>query len=197
MTATNAQALVGREIPPLVATDLDGTLLDYRTRSVPAGFGAVLDRVLAAGTAFAVASGRTPGSIRSLFPEHAERIWIASDNGARLSRGSETIFERALEPGLWRALSDEACRIETVDVLLIGAEACYMRDSGAEAAGLFHRYYFPLRTATMLAACGRSYAMSGGHPAALAAARFVAPPCDENGEVTVLDRLFPPAGAAD
>ena len=38
---------------PLVATDLDGTLLDYRTRSVPEGFGAVLDRVLAAGAAFA------------------------------------------------------------------------------------------------------------------------------------------------
>ena len=35
--------------------------------------------------------------------------------------------------------------------------------------------------------------MSGGHPAALAAARFVAPPCEENGEIAVLDRLFPPA----
>ena len=235
--------------PPLVATDLDGTLLDYRTRSVPGGFGAVLDRVLAAGTAFAVASGRTPASVRSLFPEHADRIWIASDNGARLSHGPDIVFERTLEPELWRALSSEACRIGTVDVLLVGAEACYMRDSGAEAAELFRRYYFPLRTApdpaaavgedrirtvlvcnrdrrpdaeldalrglqdrrgadpgrcvcfgdwendaTMLAACGRSYAMSGGHPAALAAARFVAPPCDENGEITVLDRLFPPAG---
>ena len=39
----------------------------------------------------------------------------------------------------------------------------------------------------------RSY----GHPAALAAARFVAPPCEENGEIAVLDRLFParPSGA--
>ena len=264
--------------PPLVATDLDGTLLDYRTRSVPDGFGAVLDRVLAAGTAFAVASGRTPASVRSLFPGHADRIWIASDNGARLSHGADIVFERSLEPELWRALSSEACRIETVDVLLIGAEACYMRDRGAEAAELFRRYYFPLRVApdpaaaagedrirkvlvcnrdrrpdaeldalrerfgdrvsavsaeagwidfmaagvdkgsairrlqdilgadpercvcfgdwendaTMLAACGRSYAMSGGHPAALAAARFVAPPCDENGVISVLDRLFPP-----
>ena len=26
------------------------------------------------------------------------------------------------------------------------------------------------------------------------AARAVAPPCDENGKITVLDRLFPPAG---
>jgi len=265
------------EPPPLVVTDLDGTLLDYRTRSVPDGFGAVLDRVLASGAAFAVASGRTPASVRSLFPDHAERIWIASDNGARLSHGSDTVFEHALEPGLWRELSAEACRIKTVDVLLIGAEACYMRDRGAEAAELFRRYYFPLRTApdpadaagedrirkvlvcnrdrrpdaaldamrerfgnrvsavsaeagwidfmapgvdkgsairrlqdllgadpeqcvcfgdwendaAMLAACGQSYAMSGGHPAALAAARFVAPPCDENGEVSVLDRLFP------
>ena len=268
---------------PLVVTDLDGTLLDYRTRSVPAGFGAVLDRVLAAGAAFAVASGRTPGSVRSLFPEHADRLWIASDNGARLSHGAEVVFERALEPSLWRELVAEACRIGTVDVVLIGAEACYMRERGAEAAELFRRYYFPLvvapdpaaaagddrirkvlvcnrdrrpdaaldalrvrfddrvsavsaergwidfmaagvdkgsairqlqeelgadpgrcvcfgdweNDATMLAACGQSYAMSGGHPAALAAARFVAPPCEENGEIAVLDRLFParPLGA--
>ena len=264
---------------PLVATDLDGTLLDYRTRSVPEGFGAVLDRVLAAGAAFAVASGRTPGSVRSLFPEHGDRIWIASDNGARLSHGPDLVFERALEPALWRALAAEAGRIETVDVVLVGDDACYMREHGAEAAALFRRYYFPLvvapdpaaaagndrirkvlvcnrdrrpdaeldalrarfgarvsavsaepgwidfmaagvdkgsairrlqealgadparcvcfgdweNDATMLAACGRSYAMSGGHPAALAAARFVAPPCEENGEIAVLDRLFPPA----
>ena len=267
---------------PLVVTDLDGTLLDYRTRSVPAGFGAVLDRVLAAGAAFAVASGRTPESVRSLFPEHADRLWVASDNGARLTHGTNVVFERVLEPALWRALSAEACRIATVDVLLIGAEACYMREHGAEAAELFRRYYFPLvvapdpaaaarddrirkvlvcnrdrrpdagldalrarfgervsavsaesgwidfmapgvdkgsairrlqerlgadpgrcvcfgdweNDAAMLAACGQSYAMSGGHPAALAAARFLAPPCEENGELAVLDRLFPPARPA-
>lgn len=264
----------------LVVTDLDGTLLDYRTRSVPDGFGTVLDRILASGAAFAVASGRTPDSVRSLFPGHADRIWIASDNGAMLSHGGDVLFEHALEPGLWHALSSEACRIGSVDVVLVGAEACYMRESGAESAALFRRYYFPLvvapdpaaaarsdrirkvlvcnrarradaaldalrerfgaRTsavsaepgwidfmaagvdkgsavrrlqdllgadpaecvcfgdwendATMLAACGRSYAMSGGHPAALAAARYVAPPCDENGEMSVLDRLFPPTG---
>lgn len=264
---------------PLVATDLDGTLLDYRTRSVPDGFGAVLDRVLAAGAAFAVASGRTPASVRSLFPEHADRIWIVSDNGARLSHGADVVFERALEPGLWRELAAEACRIATADVVLVGAEACYMLDRGPASAELFRRFYFPLRAApdpaaaagedrirkilvcnrdrrpdaelealrerfgarvsavsaesgwidfmaegvdkgsairrlqtllgadpercvcfgdwendaTMLAACGQSYAMSGGHPAALAAARFVAPPCEERGEIAVLDRLFPAA----
>ena len=58
----------GFDIPPLVVTDLDGTLLDYRTRRVPDGFGRILDRILAAGSAFAVASGRPPASIRSLFP---------------------------------------------------------------------------------------------------------------------------------
>ena len=263
---------------PLVATDLDGTLLDYRTRSVPAGFGAMLDRVLAAGAAFAVASGRTPDSVRSLFPAYADRIWIASDNGARLSRGADVVFERALEPALWRELSAAACRVGTADVLLVGSGACYMRDAGPESADVFRRYYFPLvvapdpaaaagndrirkvlvcnrerrpdaavdalrerfggrvsavsaepgwidfmapdvdkgsairrlqerlgadparcvcfgdweNDAPMLAACGRSYAMSGGHPAALAAARFVAPPCEENGVATVLDGLFPP-----
>ena len=49
-----------RETPPLVATDRDGTLLDYATRRVPEGFGEVLEHVLAAGATVAVASGRTP-----------------------------------------------------------------------------------------------------------------------------------------
>ena len=56
--------------------------------------------------------------------------------------------------------------------------------------------WFLVVIASMLAACGQSYAMSGGHPAALAAARFVAPPCEENGEVSVLERMFPLGGRA-
>ncbi len=266
-------------LPKLVVTDLDGTLLDYETRRVPEGFGAVIDRVLAAGAAFAVASGRPPCSVRSLFPEHADRIWIVSDNGARLTRGGETVFERAIPETLWSEVAEAACRIPDVDVLLVGARACYVRDRKPGTADFFRPYYFPLiasrdlvaaargdtirkvltcRTdrgespelealrakyagrlsavsaerswidfmakgvdkgggvrelqrrlgadpaecvcfgdwandATMLAACGRSYAMEGGHPAALAAARFVAPPCAEGGVAQVLGRIFGPA----
>ena len=265
------------DIPPLVVTDLDGTLLDYRTRSVPAGFGAVIDRVLAAGSAFAVASGRIPESVRSLFPDHADRLWIISDNGARLSQAGRTVAERAIPRPLWEELAAAACRLPGVDVVLVGAHACHALERRPEDAEFFRPYYFPLRVspdpivdarddpilkvlvcqrgdsagdgpealraafgdrlsavsaergwidfmargvdkgsavrelqsllgadpeecvcfgdwendASMLAACGRSYAMAGGHPAAIAAARFLAPPCEERGELTILNGMFP------
>ena len=264
------------DIPPLVVTDLDGTLLDYRTRRVPDGFGRILDRILAAGSAFAVASGRPPASIRSLFPEHADRIWILSDNGARLSFGGTIVAGHEIPETLWAQLAAEACQLPETDVILVGDAACYARERRPEDAAYFRPYYFPLvvapdpvpaargdcirkvivcrrsgpddggpealrerfgdrlcavsaepgwfdfmpagvdkgvavrelqerlgaaparcvcfgdweNDAPMLAACGQSYAMTGGHPAAIAAARFLAPPCAEGGEMTVLERLF-------
>lgn len=265
-------------VPKLVVTDLDGTLLDYETRRVPEGFDAVLDRVLDAGSAFAVASGRPPSSVESLFPRHADRIWIVSDNGAKLTRGGETFFERAMPDGLWRGIAEEASRIPEVDVLLVGGRACYVRERAPDTPSFFRPYYFPLvvagdvaaaadgdairkvltcrrdgvpspelealraklsasggisavsaergwidfmaagvdkgeavvtlmkllgadpgecvcfgdweNDASMLASCGLSFAMEGGHPAALAAAKFVAPPCTEGGVAKVLSRFF-------
>ncbi len=96
------------DIPPLVITDLDGTLLDYRTRRLPDGFGKILDRILAAGSAFAVASGRPPASVRSIFPEHADRIWILSDNGARLSFGGTIVSGHEIPETLWTELAAAA-----------------------------------------------------------------------------------------
>ena len=270
------QPLTDFDIPPLVVTDLDGTLLDYRTRRVPDGFGKMLDRILAAGSAFAVASGRPPASIRSIFPEHADRIWILSDNGARLSFGGTIVAGHEIPETLWAELAAAACQLPETDVVLVGDAACYARERRPEDAAFFRVAYFPLvvapdpvsaargdcirkvivcrrdgpddggpealrerfgdrlcavsaepgwidfmpagvdkgvavrelqdrlgiapercvcfgdweNDAPMLAACGRSYAMTGGHPAAIAAARFLAPPCTEGGEVTVLERLF-------
>jgi Cof subfamily protein (haloacid dehalogenase superfamily) len=45
----------------------------------------------------------------------------------------------------------------------------------------------------MLAWAGTGYAMKGGHPAAIAAAAEVAPPCEQDGVAQVLERLLFPA----
>jgi hydroxymethylpyrimidine pyrophosphatase-like HAD family hydrolase len=42
----------------------------------------------------------------------------------------------------------------------------------------------------MLLWAGRGYAMTGGHPEALAAAALVAPPCDQDGVAQVLEQLL-------
>jgi hydroxymethylpyrimidine pyrophosphatase-like HAD family hydrolase len=42
----------------------------------------------------------------------------------------------------------------------------------------------------MLAWAGTGYAMSGGHPDAIAAASATAPPCSEDGVAIVLEKLL-------
>ena len=265
-----------RETPPLVATDLDGTLLDYATRRVPEGFDEVLGRVLAAGAAFAVASGRTPHGIRTLFPRFADRLWLVCDNGARLCRGAELVEFRAIPGDLWTAYARAGLAVPDTDVVIVGRDACFAPPWTESDRAFLETVYHPLLVSSdpvaaaagtpvckvlvrlrrgapdaldtlrarfgsalslsgaepgwldamapgvdkgsgvralqrilgadparcvcfgdwendvpMLRACGRSYAMRGGHPAALAAARFVAPPCAEGGVAAVLRTLFP------
>jgi len=263
--------------PPLVVTDLDGTLLDYRTRAVPEGFDAILDRVLAAGSAFAVASGRTAANVRSLFPRHADRIWIVSDNGAALWHGEELVAERAIPTAVWENAYAAAREIPGAAALLVGTGGAWAAPGGKDSLAFLDRFYAPLsilpdpvsaarrapsirkilvRHASgdtpemdafrarfgdrlsivsaepgfldcmapgvdkgamvrelqkrigadpercvcfgdwendvgLLRSCGQSYAMAGGHPAALAAARFTAPSCEEAGELQILEQLFP------
>lgn len=264
------------DIPPLVATDLDGTLLDYRTRALPAGFEETLGRIFAAGTAFAVASGRPLPAVRLLFPRHANRIWVVSDNGAALWHGPELVAERPIPTALWEEAYAAARELPDVGAVLVGTGGAWAAPMDPTAQAFLAPFYAPLsiledpvpvarrapsirkllvyrrggdspemlafrdrfspalsivsaepgfldcmapgvekggmvrelqrrlgvdpercvcfgdweNDVGLLRSCGRSYAMRGAHPAAIAAARFIAPPCSEAGAKTVLDRLF-------
>ncbi|MDO4610653.1 Cof-type HAD-IIB family hydrolase [Corynebacterium sp.] len=66
--------------PGLVICDMDGTLLDDDHR-LPEGFGAMLERVHAAGAAFVPASGRQYATLRRMFDGFDVADFIA-ENGA-------------------------------------------------------------------------------------------------------------------
>lgn len=70
----------------LVATDLDGTLLDSNGK-LPEGCFEVIRALKARGIRFAVSSGRTYGNIRRLFAPVADEIDYVCENGAMCVTG--------------------------------------------------------------------------------------------------------------
>ena len=73
----------------LIASDLDGTLLDDKKR-LPKDFFEVLDELNERGIHFAVSSGRTFGAVGHLFPEgYREKMDFICDNGSCLLLGGK------------------------------------------------------------------------------------------------------------
>ncbi|MBX0300837.1 Cof-type HAD-IIB family hydrolase [Cryobacterium sp. 1639] len=77
----------------LIASDMDGTLLDGDGR-VPANFWPLLERILAAGILFSPASGRQYQTLQAVFGDRAGLVYIA-ENGTNIVQDGRTI---ALEP---------------------------------------------------------------------------------------------------
>ena len=66
----------------LIASDMDGTLLDNEKR-LPEDFFPVLDELIEKKITFTVASGRTYSALEHLFPEeYREKLSFICDNGA-------------------------------------------------------------------------------------------------------------------
>ena len=67
----------------LIATDLDGTLLD-EDKNLPPDFLSLLDQLLRKGIHFVAASGRSSTSLRGQFGPYDTEITCICDNGACL-----------------------------------------------------------------------------------------------------------------
>ncbi|MBR1739003.1 MAG: HAD family hydrolase [Ruminococcus sp.] len=80
----------------LIATDLDGTLLDDEKR-LPEGFGETIDRLREQGVRFAFASGRSFISLKQQFAEYLDRLICICDNGAYVWYDGRTAFTSCLE----------------------------------------------------------------------------------------------------
>jgi hypothetical protein len=75
----------------LVASDMDGTLLDDSGR-LPDGFRALLREISRKGIRFVAASGRQSASLEELFRPFPEPVILMSNNGAYVRDAEETIL---------------------------------------------------------------------------------------------------------
>lgn len=90
----------------LIATDLDGTLLDPKSRLDPGRFWRVFDRIKAAGCHFVLASGDQYYCMRNYFGPRGEELSYVAENGAWVrAEGGRTLFCAAIPETLWKPVA--------------------------------------------------------------------------------------------
>lgn len=75
----------------LIASDMDGTLLD-QNKNLPSDFFNVLDRLKEYNITFVVASGRSYTALKPLFPEYFKNMTFICDNGAFIVKNDKTEY---------------------------------------------------------------------------------------------------------
>lgn len=131
----------------LIATDLDGTLLNDEKTFDTVWMKTLLDRMEAQNIRFVAASGNQKVKLAAYFESvGADRITYISDNGALVSQGDEIISEQALT-------ADQVARVLTwnaknhpVDenlVMLSGAKGAYVSNHATEEVIEMSRFFFP------------------------------------------------------
>ncbi|MBD5113046.1 MAG: HAD family hydrolase [Ruminococcaceae bacterium] len=113
----------------LIASDLDGTLLDDE-KHLPSDFFEVFDELERRRIQFAVASGRTYSAVGHLFPEeYRSKITFICDNGACVIKNGKTLHTKALDR-------------ETYEELLTAcAEIGGLKPIVCAESGIFHLGY--------------------------------------------------------
>lgn len=131
----------------LIASDLDGTLLDSGKR-LPSDFFETFDDLERRGITFAVASGRTYTAADHLFPgEYRKRIAFICDNGACTYLNGELVHVSPLDRATFEELLDACGRIGGFKLVVCAADGVYHLPSSDEfsnAVGLFYRNHKPI-----------------------------------------------------
>lgn len=139
----------------LIATDMDGSLLDERGR-VPAGLDAVLDELDRRGITFCPASGRQYANLREQFGERGDDLVYIAENGAYVvHRGAELSSDplpTAEVPGVVRHVRALAAAGGDVGMVLCGKRAGYIERGDGAFAEHARRHYAQLQQVDDLAA---------------------------------------------
>lgn len=111
----------------LIASDLDGTILQNGAQSVDETLIETIKQVLAKGIVFAPASGRQITSLKRLFAPIAESLMYIGENGALVKYKNETIVKTAIERDLALEIIEDVMTIPNCEVLVSGEETAYIK----------------------------------------------------------------------
>lgn len=124
----------------LIATDMDGTLLD-KNGELPKEFPKILDELVKKNVKFVVASGRSYVKLKETFKGMEEKLDYICDNGAFVVEDSEIssieIIDKEKVKEIIRVCSD----IEGIQVLLCGRKGAYQLDCSDAFNKEIDKYY--------------------------------------------------------
>ena len=103
----------------ILATDMDGTFLDYLGSYDKVRLDKLLDACEAKNYVFTVASGRALLALEELFDGFVDRIAIIAENGALVQYKGEVLFESKLEPKDYLKIADTTLALPTCEGILL------------------------------------------------------------------------------
>ena len=124
----------------LIATDMDGTLLD-KNGELPKEFSKILDELVKKNIKFVVASGRSYVKLKETFKGMEKKLDYICDNGAFVVEDNEIssieIIDREKVKEIIRVCSD----IEGIQVLLCGRKGAYQLECSEDFNKEIDKYY--------------------------------------------------------
>lgn len=110
----------------LIASDLDGTLLQNGAQVVEPLSLELIEQVLDSGYHFAAASGRQYANLRNLFAPVADRIDYICENGCLVFAGGELVHQDVMELGLAHEVIAAIFAIPDVELMISGLNTSYL-----------------------------------------------------------------------
>jgi Cof subfamily protein (haloacid dehalogenase superfamily) len=108
----------------LIATDMDGTLLDSNRR-LPKDFYEVLSNIRKKDIIFIAASGRSYINLREQFKGHEDEISYICDNGANIMVDNKSIYRNAMDKKIVNQVIKHCESLKETHVILCGTKGFY------------------------------------------------------------------------
>ena len=123
----------GGSMIKLIASDIDGTLLEEGTDGINPEIFTVIRELKKKGIVFAAASGREYASLRRLFQPVKDDIYFIADNGASVMYSGEEIYATLMDRGL---LEEVVKKVRTLpgcySVISTRKGECYLEQESEE-----------------------------------------------------------------
>lgn len=110
----------------LIASDVDGTLINAEKRKVSAEMFALIRKMKERGICFCAASGRQYNSLLGLFAPVKDDILYMCENGAVIFYRDEVLAKTALPRDAAERLIAEICAADGCEVLISGERTSYL-----------------------------------------------------------------------
>lgn len=111
----------------LVVSDLDGTLLQNGSQSLPPGTCELIKRLREKGILFAAASGRQYANLRRLFAPVQEEISYICENGCLIFSGGKRIYRASMDRETGQEILRAIMARESAEALLSGEDTSYVQ----------------------------------------------------------------------
>ncbi|GAA0077801.1 Cof-type HAD-IIB family hydrolase [Clostridium sp. CTA-5] len=124
----------------LIATDMDGTLLDENS-NLPESFTEVLNLIREKDVKLVIASGRPYATLQTNFGPMANYLSYITDNGALVFDNNKLIFKDVMSKDIVQDILTKAKTINNTAVVLCGVECAYIENCSDEYLEEIKKYY--------------------------------------------------------